>query len=530
MSNQCDLCYKPFSNSNNLITLSDCAFTICNEHLANKDPTFECPICHDHTINKEACLAIKKNRLNSKRLDYIENLNTAKTDVINFQQLNHESQIDTQIEKILATINSKRDEIKQIFNAMIDDYSNNLIEKTNEYKLKIQQRLEQNKNSFDLSKFAPFINENPNKKMKPDDEISFYENKINSLNLLIDQMKSKVLDMSSSIDRIGNLEFKNERFEVNVERLFGRFDLDSILPPLEIKNQPNSLQLQKFKSIPIDLQTIWAVDELSTGELVVACDDETVKLVNFDQGEVMKTFRLMERKWLKFGPKGLKVLSDDQIISWVSDGIINFWNRESEDSVHSLTVTPIKCMDYCEKTHKFVIGNDYEVISIWTKDNVKLCELADHEDYDVTCLKLMDENKLVSGSKDGSIYVWSINEQLEIQFCFPDHQESILCLGKLNDKQFISGSEDCTIRIWDIDSISCLFIIKDLIFPVVSIQVVDDLSFLTCNKVDVIEMWKKNESKSIGRINETSKMRCFKYLKCGKLICGLKKGNLSLWK
>ncbi|CAF1124486.1 unnamed protein product [Brachionus calyciflorus] len=175
---------------------------------------------------QQACLAIEKNRLNNKRLAYVETLNKAKSDVINFKQINHESQIDTKIELIQKKINSKRDELKQIFNAMVDDYSNSLIEKANELKSKIQQRIEQNKNSFDLTKFVPFINENQNKKMKPDEEILFYDYKIENLNLLVDQMNSKVSEMSNNIDQIGKLELEYGRFEINLEYLFGRLDLD----------------------------------------------------------------------------------------------------------------------------------------------------------------------------------------------------------------------------------------------------------------------------------------------------------------
>ncbi len=73
-----------------------------------------------------------------------------------------------------------------------------------------------------------------------------------------------------------------------------------------------------------------------------------------------------------------------------------------------------------------------------------------HSDY-VRSLSLLDNNLLVSGSRDGMIKIWDLNIR-KIKFTFNStnlgHTNWVSSLAKYASVSFASGSHDSNIKLW----------------------------------------------------------------------------------
>lgn len=68
---------------------------------------------------------------------------------------------------------------------------------------------------------------------------------------------------------------------------------------------------------------------------------------------------------------------------------------------------------------------------------------------EIECLLELDENKIASGSDDGTIKVWNIKTQKEL-FTLKGHEDWISSLVKIDENKIASASGDGTIKVWDI--------------------------------------------------------------------------------
>ena len=100
---------------------------------------------------------------------------------------------------------------------------------------------------------------------------------------------------------------------------------------------------------------------------------------------------------------------------------------------------------------RIVSGSEDRTIRIWTKgtDGAWSSEgLKGHTDS-VFCLQALPDGRIVSGSSDNSIRIWTkgtdgawSSEELK------GHTRSVNCLQALPDGRIVSGSDDSSIRIW----------------------------------------------------------------------------------
>ncbi|KAG0353800.1 hypothetical protein BGZ54_002037 [Gamsiella multidivaricata] len=68
-------------------------------------------------------------------------------------------------------------------------------------------------------------------------------------------------------------------------------------------------------------------------------------------------------------------------------------------------------------------------------------------------------NRIVSGSKDSSIRVWSLQEETD-SFALQGHTDEVTSVAfSPNELQLVSGSKDMTARVWDLDSKSFIFVL-----------------------------------------------------------------------
>ena len=75
-------------------------------------------------------------------------------------------------------------------------------------------------------------------------------------------------------------------------------------------------------------------------------------------------------------------------------------------------------------------------------------ERSDYMDDELMCLLSMKQGqKLVAGSQQGILDIWSVNQWEDINDRFPGHPESIDCMVKMSEDVLLTGSSDGLIRV-----------------------------------------------------------------------------------
>jgi WD40 repeat protein len=101
---------------------------------------------------------------------------------------------------------------------------------------------------------------------------------------------------------------------------------------------------------------------------------------------------------------------------------------------------------------RIVSGSMDHTIRIWTRESDGDWSsevLAGHE-IRVSCLQALPDDRIVSGSADSTIRIWTRgNDGGWSSEVLRGNESSVTCLQALPDGRIISGSMDHTIRIWD---------------------------------------------------------------------------------
>ncbi len=74
--------------------------------------------------------------------------------------------------------------------------------------------------------------------------------------------------------------------------------------------------------------------------------------------------------------------------------------------------------------------------------------------YKVNCVQKLNENKIISGSRDQTIKVWDLSTGLCCNTL--EGNGSAMCIQLLSDERIICGYDDWSIKVWDLDANDCL--------------------------------------------------------------------------
>lgn len=111
---------------------------------------------------------------------------------------------------------------------------------------------------------------------------------------------------------------------------------------------------------------------------------------------------------------------------------ISIWNN-------TFLITHIKELS----NENIVIVSNDNLIRIWNPYEKQIIELKGHTDY-ISCILVLPDDQIVSGSDDGSLIYWDSN----INF-LKSHTFGIISIINLQNNLIASSSLDNTIKIWD---------------------------------------------------------------------------------
>lgn len=129
-------------------------------------------------------------------------------------------------------------------------------------------------------------------------------------------------------------------------------------------------------------------------------------------------------------------------------------------------------------------------------------QIITHHKCDVTCLIVLNDSRLVSGSLDNTIVIWKEGpkHQFLIEKILEGHSNSVISLSEMLNNILCSSSVDKTLRLWKLSSMKCYKILhghEDSVL--VSLQLQNE--FIVSGADDrTIRIWGLNKKKNYAVI------------------------------
>ncbi len=178
----------------------------------------------------------------------------------------------------------------------------------------------------------------------------------------------------------------------------------------------------------------------------------------------------------------VKMLSENKMLSCSSDSLVKLWDLNDVKCLktfkgHSKTVF---CIDIISKC-LIATGSSDKLIKIWNTGNLNLIKIASlicflllnnvdtgadlktlkGHNGAVNCLKVSnDKLKLISGSEDKTIKIWSIDTGACLK-TLTGHTNNVWSLQLIKSETLLSSATDGTIKYWNFDSGNCIKTIID---------------------------------------------------------------------
>ncbi|XP_023813495.1 F-box/WD repeat-containing protein 7 isoform X1 [Oryzias latipes] len=125
----------------------------------------------------------------------------------------------------------------------------------------------------------------------------------------------------------------------------------------------------------------------------------------------------------------------------------------------------ITCLQFCG--NRIVSGSDDNTLKVWSAVTGKcLRTLVGHTGG--VWSSQMRENIIISGSTDRTLKVWNA-ETGECIHTLYGHTSTVRCMH-LHEKRVVSGSRDATLRVWDIETGQCLHVLMGHVAAVRCVQ------------------------------------------------------------
>ena len=246
----------------------------------------------------------------------------------------------------------------------------------------------------------------------------------------------------------------------------------------------------------------------------------------------------------------------------------NYKEIKYEKSIKVLLNTIYAITKINEKSIAVASGNDILII----KDiNTSEQDTLSGHKQNITCLELLSENKLISGSEDKTIKVWDIaksdcictitgnyekidsiavlnettiaagayntirifnTENKKELFSLVGHEKSICSLIKISDNLIISGSYDNLIKVWDVNEKVCNFTLYGHDAAVYAIILLNDgrLASGSGSWDKSLKIWNlENRKCEFTLIGHKREIRALKQMSNGWLLSGSVDKTIKVW-
>ncbi|XP_050415118.1 F-box/WD repeat-containing protein 7 isoform X2 [Patella vulgata] len=125
----------------------------------------------------------------------------------------------------------------------------------------------------------------------------------------------------------------------------------------------------------------------------------------------------------------------------------------------------ITCLEYCN--NKIVSGSDDNTLKVWSVVTGKCLRTLVGHTGGVWSSQMVG-NTIISGSTDRTLRVWNADTG-QCQHVLYGHSSTVRCMS-LHSNKVVSGSRDATLRMWDIENGDCLHVLMGHVAAVRCVQ------------------------------------------------------------
>jgi|GEM_PF-6740952 len=200
---------------------------------------------------------------------------------------------------------------------------------------------------------------------------------------------------------------------------------------------------------------------LSNGTILTWSGDWTLRRWDLHTGELVQILSDSKRTRSGFGGiRGAVEISDQRIVSWGFDGVINVWSQQSTEPVHRL-------VGHTQPVNGVLEIEPGKLLS-WSGDmTFRIWNLEDGGYHSVLPLLASSDDMLASKpplivQSDGGIVFWSGNELLYLEKdsdrsyqAILDQEEDILCAIQLPNGRLVTFGEQGTLLEWQLPELRC---------------------------------------------------------------------------
>ncbi|MBS1988027.1 WD40 repeat domain-containing protein [Candidatus Dependentiae bacterium] len=230
----------------------------------------------------------------------------------------------------------------------------------------------------------------------------------------------------------------------------------------------------------------------------------------------------------------IKQLDDTRIACCLSDGTRVVWDLNTSSYVSiqkKINGSQIHLKQLNDGS--FALFSDSQPIKVLDLDsNIVIANLYGHNSW-INCIKQLDNGYLASGGMDTSVKIWDLNKK-ECIATFK-HSNIVNCIKQLNSGHIASCSDDKTIKIWDLNTKECLFTFNGHEGIVYFIKQLRDGNLVSCSSDGKMMVWNLKTKKLIAQLSHNmTEIHCIKELHDGHVavVCNhriviwdLKKGK-----
>jgi WD40 repeat protein len=226
-------------------------------------------------------------------------------------------------------------------------------------------------------------------------------------------------------------------------------------------------------------------------------------LYGTDQGDIIRYNTEKNKSLRKYSEHKkevvcITIIDENKFISSSKDLFIKIWNVKESISIKTIDPEGVYPLSIVILNEKFITGDSDGLIRLWKLDgefliNTKDKEINDEVQQGITCLTLLDNNRILSGEVDGSICLWNI-ETMALEIRFESHIKEVTSIVKCNDEKFFSCSEDGQVRLYSVENPSEYVLLYKFLKRVCDIVYIDTKYLYCINKkeLNIIEIEKKD--------------------------------------
>ncbi|RNA28450.1 serine threonine kinase [Brachionus plicatilis] len=239
-------------------------------------------------------------------------------------------------------------------------------------------------------------------------------------------------------------------------KFFTKLTISPKIEAVKIKGLPNGhlafgnmdifiydvLKEKIVQNLTSDLDSIQSLDIQSNGNLVAM--SRFVNHANFwnplENTEPVKN--------LSLNGSCLRVLQNDDLVVCQMNQLKII---DSLDGSEKITLFGHEDLIYCVlalEYNSLVSGSKDGSIKLWDIENDRLVREFNSSESSVTSLAVLKNGNLVSGHSNGMIKVW--NRSGDLNMTINGHSDAVSCLTSLNNRYLISGSFDRFFKVWDL--------------------------------------------------------------------------------